>query len=493
MRILDDFVDGKWHSRFCQMVKTFENQEKLPRLPVPPLENTIKVYLKSIKPHLPPSEHRKYSGICRDFQQKLGPILQSRLVAYEKTQENSWLENWWINLAYLSWRTSILVHSNWYMVLKDLPGISKQLPFTEGISDFQIKRAAGYAYNLLNLKDSIENGDLPAESTKQGPIDMHQYSRVFGVTRVPKPNSDILVGDFPCRAKHILVHIRDQIFTVPVYYENGKRLRIAHLEKLFKSCLDQSLNSERQLPIGILTAQDRDPWAKDYAYLENLNPTNKESFSLIQSALFSVCLDHRLMLPDISSMAKNVFHGFDGHNRWFDKSISVIVTNDGRLGINGEHSPCDALVPALLLDAACAKYFFLISEPAKDRLDSSADATIPQIKHLKFVGDNVIKESLCNAQVFINQTIADSDVKVKPLSSHGSNFIKQMGKVSPDAYMQMALQLTFYRIHGYCAAVYETAATRKFLHGRTETCRSLTPEQQEFVENFDRPISVTID
>ena len=111
--------------------------------------------------------------------------------------------------------------------------------------------------------------------------------------------------------------------------------------------------------------------------------------------------------------------------------------------------------------------------------------------HLKFEVDEKIKESLCNAQVFINQTIADSDVKVTPLNSFGANFIKQIGKVSPDAFMQMALQLTFYRIHGYCAAVYETSSTRKFLHGRTETCRSLTPEQQEFIENFDRPISVS--
>lgn len=336
-------------------MKTFENQEKLPRLPIPPLENTLRVYLKSIKPHLPPSEHRKYSGICRDFQQKLGPILQSRLVSYEKTQKNSWLEEWWINLAYLSWRTSVLVHSNWYMVLKDLPNAPKHLPFTEGISEIQIKRAAGYASNLLNLKDAIENQELPAESTKQGPIDMNQYRRVFGITRVPKPNADILVGEFPAKGQHILVHIRDQIFTVPVYDNSGKRLRISDLESLFRECLAQSIKNVRQVPIGILTAQDRDPWAKDYAYLEKLDFKNRESFSQIQSALFSVCLDHRLMLPDISSMAKNVFHGFDGHNRWFDKSISVIVTNDGRLGINGEHSPCDALVPALILDNACSK------------------------------------------------------------------------------------------------------------------------------------------
>jgi Choline/Carnitine o-acyltransferase len=52
---------------------------------------------------------------------------------------------------------------------------------------------------------------------------------------------------------------------------------------------------------------------------------------------------------------ENVFHGFDAHNRWFDKSLSIVVTNDARIGVNGEHSPCDALVPSLLVDFAVKK------------------------------------------------------------------------------------------------------------------------------------------
>lgn len=63
-------------------------------------------------------------------------------------------------------------------------------------------------------------------------------------------------------------------------------------------------------------------------------------------------------------------------------------------------------------------------------------------------------------------------------------------KVSPDAYMQMAIQLTFFRIHRQITPVYETASTRKFAHGRTETCRSLSSQSKEFVEMFDRNVPV---
>ena len=35
-----------------------------------------------------------------------------------------------------------------------------------------------------------------------------------------------------------------------------------------------------------------------------------------------------------------MFHGRGGHNRWFDKAISVVLTADGKLGLNGEVRIC---------------------------------------------------------------------------------------------------------------------------------------------------------
>lgn len=54
-------------------------------------------------------------------------------------------------------------------------------------------------------------------------------------------------------------------------------------------------------------------------------------------------------------------------------------------------------------------------------------------------------------------------------------------KLSPDAYIQMAMQLAWYRTRGSFTATYETALTRLFLHGRTETIRTLTSESRRFV------------
>ena len=55
----------------------------------------------------------------------------------------------------------------------------------------------------------------------------------------------------------------------------------------------------------------------------------------------------------------------------------------------------------------------------------------------------------------------------------------------------MALQLTYYRTYRKPCATYESASTRQFLHGRTETIRSCSKESLEFASTFDSDISVT--
>lgn len=65
--------------------------------------------------------------------------------------------------------------------------------------------------------------------------------------------------------------------------------------------------------------------------------------------------------------------------------------------------------------------------------------------------------------------------------------VLSIAKVSPDAFEQLCIQVTFYRLHGHCAPVYETSSTRGFLHGRTETCRSCTSDAKKFVLAFQNP------
>lgn len=61
------------------------------------------------------------------------------------------------------------------------------------------------------------------------------------------------------------------------------------------------------------------------------------------------------------------------------------------------------------------------------------------------------------------------------------------GKFSPDAYIQMVLQLAWYKTRGEFTATYETVLTRMFKRGRTETLRSYTRDSREFVLSMVDP------
>ncbi len=66
---------------------------------------------------------------------------------------------------------------------------------------------------------------------------------------------------------------------------------------------------------------------------------------------------------------------------------------------------------------------------------------------------------------------------------YGSDYIKKVG-YSPDAYVQMAIQLAIYRLFGKQAGTYEATQMRPYLHGRTETTRTVSPASAAFVKSM---------
>ena len=68
----------------------------------------------------------------------------------------------------------------------------------------------------------------------------------------------------------------------------------------------------------------------------------------------------------------------------------------------------------------------------------------------------------------------------------GKEFIKKCN-VSPDAFIQMALQLAYFRDIGRHHLTYEASMTRLFREGRTETVRSCSIESAEWVKSMVDP------
>ena len=81
--------------------------------------------------------------------------------------------------------------------------------------------------------------------------------------------------------------------------------------------------------------------------------------------------------------------------------------------------------------------------------------------------------------------VTEQEQAVQSFQGYGSNFIKKAG-YSPDAYAQMAIQLAVYRLHGKQVGTYEATQMRPFLHGRTETTRTVSKESSQFVKRMGK-------
>lgn len=99
---------------------------------------------------------------------------------------------------------------------------------------------------------------------------------------------------------------------------------------------------------------------------------------------------------------------------------------------------------------------------------------------------SAINEANADAQILIN----DLHLRIHVHDHYGKGFMKKC-RISPDAYIQMALQLAYYRDAGRFSLTYEASMTRLFREGRTETVRPCTIESAAWVKSMlDENITV---
>merc|ERR1711920_962827 len=95
---------------------------------------------------------------------------------------------------------------------------------------------------------------------------------------------------------------------------------------------------------------------------------------------------------------------------------------------------------------------------------------------------NEALDAMMKAQDSWNTERQSCALKFLQFDQFGKNHIKKW-KCSPDGFLQMAFQLAYFRQHGEVPPTYESCSTRNFLHGRTETIRSATPEAASWVQS----------
>lgn len=435
-------------------------EDSLPRLPVPTLEETAKRYLKSVHPLLSQNEFEATTKAVSEFVAPGGPgeTLQKRLIERrERPEVKNWIHEWWNDAAYMAYRDPVVPYVSYFYSHRD--DKKRRNP---------AKRAAAISTAVLEFKKMVDQGTLEPEYMKKLPIAMSSYEWMFNCSRVPKKPADTAVK-FPFKENQYILAIRkNQFWTIP-HEINGKQLNTSELELQFKRIYE---SAERSPAVGALTSQNRDVWTDVYPKLK-ASPVNAASLQAIESASFVVCLDDASPVT-LEERAHQYWHG-DGANRWFDKPLQFIVNDNGTAGFMGEHSLMDGTPTHRLNDFVCQQIF----SNALPFDDPNIRSDLANPKPLRFEVNRELQQDIEAAQAHFSRQIGAHELRVQAYQGYGKGLIKKF-KCSPDAYVQMIIQLAYHKFYGKNRPTYESAATRRFQQGRTETCRTVSDESVAF-------------
>uniref|UniRef100_A0A3Q2Q1Z7 Choline O-acetyltransferase n=1 Tax=Fundulus heteroclitus TaxID=8078 RepID=A0A3Q2Q1Z7_FUNHE len=453
--------------------------QALPKLPLPSLGETLATYLRCMKHLLTEEQFNKTQNAVKQFGAPggVGELLQRKLEERRGKTAN-WVYDYWLNDMYLNNRVALPVNSSPAMVFP-------QQNFKAPIDSLRF--AAHLISGVLEYKTLLDARALPVDygrgQLSGTPLCMEQYYRLFTSYRLPGPDRDTLVAQESSvmpEPEHIIVACKNQFFVLDVVI-NFRRLNerdlLSQLEKITKmaGCEDELVP-----PIGLLTSDGRTEWAEARRVLMR-DSTNRDNLDMIERCLCLVCLDEASGTEQSdTTRAAMMLHGggpsMNGGNRWYDKPMQFIVGADGCCGVVCEHSPFEGIVLV-----QCTEYLlkYMIGSPSK-LVRAASVSELPVPRRLRWKCSPEIQKLLTSSADKLHRLVKNLDMNVHKFSDYGKQFIKQQ-KMSPDAYIQVTLQLAYYRCHGRPVSTYESASTRRFQQGRVDNIRSATPEALAFV------------
>lgn len=462
------------------------NPIRLPNLPVPSLEESLEHLKSSAGPHaVNQEEFTEFMSIVNQFGKKTGPKLRE-LLLQKASQTSNWLSSdWWVNKAYLEGRDPLMIWSN--------PGlICPRIESPSNGREAVIKHVSHLIMAVLDFRSFLKRGDNPEPGVQNQCMD--QYQKVFGTTRIPGKGKDsINFGNLQHNNDKlsIIVSRRGNFFKVSLpNNEESDKENFLFLTRVVNSIL-YSEDDLTHSSLGTLTALPRDKWANTFTKLDS-NSVN----SIIESE-FVVSLDEVSNDFDNNwseNMARQILHGDSNNagNRWFDKTIQLIVVlNQEKNRVIGsgfcyEHTPAEG-PPIVRLMEHSMKYLARESAsgdwPLTDLKKWSLPSPLHSLTQLPLASNqSEIQEAIKEAAEHHASFSSSLDLRILDFTDFGKKAIKGF-KMSPDSFIQVAICWAYFRLHKKVGGCYESASSRMFSLGRTECIRSVTPAFFELAQN----------
>lgn len=454
---------------------TYKFQDQLPSLPLPSLEATRLRYLKSIKPFVQSQEeYSKHEELVNDFFQTQAPVLHDRLATLQ-SQSRNWLSKYWDDYAYLQYNDPVIPYVSYFYGHKDLPHELR------AIGKNQLYKATAIIDKVTDFVELLKNETLPPEVIRDTPYCMKSFQVMFNNSRYPKELGQDSNVFYSLHENEFIVVMKNNHFFKLFTHKNHERLPTSEIHRQLIQIVESANRLSKGKAVGALTTLPRDQWFHAYQEL-NKSPINVASITDVHKSAWILTLEDEQPVT-YNERAHFCWHG-DGENRFFDKPIQFFVAKNGYSGFIAEHSKMDG-TPTLLLNEFLARELRKINSiEFLKSLKFDIEAPESTVKQLRFEVSPVIEAAIADAKANFKAEFDNHDVEVFHYNKYGKSQIKQF-KVSPDAFIQMVIQLGFYKMTGTVWPTYEAASTRKFYGGRTEATRSVSEESLKFVQNWE--------
>ncbi|XP_012137207.2 choline acetyltransferase isoform X1 [Megachile rotundata] len=432
-----------------------------------------------------PDHLEKNRTLVRAFLSGPGPKLQQRLLE-RKQKVNNWATAWWLNDMYLSIPLPLPINVN--------PGLVTK-PRTFSNQKDAAVFLARFLTELLNYQELLDSCGLEVQRVKSKdgksmqPLCMAQHYQMFRIYRRPGTNGDEqLILDRATSGDHIIVAHHNQFYSVPVRAPDRGRITESELVQQILTIMEAKADP-RTPPVGVLTTAERPVWARAREELLK-NERNRHNLELLEKCLCVVCVDDDVLPAtfnnpynkedrwigdrDYANVLHHALHGGGsrhlGANRWFDKTVHLILGKDGLWGLTYEHSAGEA---ASIFDAFEELTAKVDAMPPPE--ENTIPSHLPAPEKLTWQLSEQSLNDIRDAMTSFDALVEDLDLCILWFKDYSKEFIKSC-KISPDVYIQLALQFTHFRLHGNLVATYESAGIRRFAFGRVDCIRAASPE-----------------